>query len=259
MSYKILSIDCGVRNLSMAVLSMRLPDPRGKRCRTLDTLETKACDGYVAPWQDCRLLHWENIDILVDNEEDHTQNCNLVTISAWIPLLHHTLRSRLHIYDDVDTVLIENQPNFGREKIKMISILIHAFFTQHFHGRDPQPIVAMASAQMKLQVLVDPRNFYQILKKPRKFAGEEEGDKKTKNLIDLFGVSPAKKDLKKKQQKSYKERKQRAVYLANAVIQLIDIPAYLVDRFSRTNKQDDFADALLQGLSHLQRCPAARK
>jgi len=262
--FKVVSIDVGTRNLSMAILEMELPNPSEKKRTNLDTPETKACDGFFAPWQHCRVTHWENIDVLEDNGEDASRNCNLITIAKWVPLIQGTLRQRLPLFEGVDTVLIESQPSFGREKIKMVSVIIHSFFSQQYFGRVPSPpIVAFASAQLKLQVLVDPRNFYQILKKPRTY--EAEPEKPPSRFVALFGkpdpdVVAANKPARQARKKNYQQRKRRAVELATAAIQHLQIPEMLKDRFHRNRtKQDDFADALLMGLGFLQRTPPKRK
>jgi len=257
MSLKVASFDVGTRNLAWVLLEMKLPNPNDKnRHKDLIDKISKPADGYFAPWHDCKIIQWEVIDILVDNNDTDTSNSNLVTLSRWIPLIHATLRRRCALLEDVDVILIESQPNFGREKIKMISMVINSFFTQYFFGHPSNPIVSFASAQMKLQVHVDPRNFYQILLKPR-----QQRQQKTNKLASYFDDAPRPKKAKKPMKKAdrYKARKQEAIELAGLVLQRVNIPNHLVDRFCKSKKQDDFSDCLLQAIGYLQRSPPRRK
>jgi hypothetical protein len=276
MSLKVASFDVGTRNLAWVLLEVQLPDVHDKnRHKELVDKQTKPMDGFFAPWHNCRIHEWEVIDVLVDNDDTETTNSNLITLSKWIPLIHDTLRKRCHLLEDVDVVLIESQPNFGREKIKMISMVINSFFTQHFFGHPNQPIVSFASAQIKLQVHVDPRNFYQVTIKPRQQRQEKQKSKQNK-LSNFFDTPPGstavvppaipptsrnKKSTKTKNTKAdrYKARKQEAIQLAGLVLQHIQVPNHLLDRFCKSRKQDDFSDCLLQGIGYLQRSPPRRK
>lgn len=261
MSLKVASFDVGTRNLAWVLVEMQLPSLTDtNRHKELIDKQSKPADGFCAPWSHCRIHEWEIIDVLVDNDDTETSNSNLVTLSRWIPLVHTTLRKRCHLLQDVDVVLIESQPNFGREKIKMISMVINSFFTQHFFNHPNQPIVSFASAQMKLQVHVDPRNFYQVLTKPR----QQRKENKLRGFFDIIpscAMAPRPKKPKKplKRAERYKARKQEAIELTGKVLQHIQVPSHLLNRFTKSKKQDDFSDCLLQCVSYLQRSPPRRK
>lgn len=261
MSIKVASFDVGTRNLGLAIISVKLPDPLDKnKHKELITETTKPCDGFFAPWTDVVLHHLEKIDVLIDNDDEETTNSNLISMAKWIPLIQHTLRTRLHLIQSCDVILIESQPSFGREKIKMISFLIHAFFSQYFFGQTDTPIVGFASSQMKLQVVIDPRNFYQIATKPReeKKRRNEEAEQKTPQFVDLFGVVP-KRGRKPKKREAYQSRKLDAIHLAGNVLMHLQAPQHLVNRFHAAAKKDDYADSLLQGIAYLQRTPPRRR
>jgi len=264
MSLKIVSFDVGLRNLAMAILEMKLPAPgQPKQTKALTNGTSKPVDGFQAPWQDCALLHWELIDILKDNNNTAT-NALKVTIADYVPLVHATLRRRLPLFQDADAILIESQPNIGKEKIQNVAILMYAFLKQYYWADAVSPIVAFVSSRLKLRVLVDPRNFYQVLKPkatadtetpPRDEAAPFVKEEPPKTKISTRKAGSAARRLK------YQKNKKDILPLADAILSGISIRCgvHVVAAYRKAPKKDDLADALVQGISYLQKCPPSRK
>jgi len=270
MSLKIVSFDVGLRNLALAILEMKLPPPgQPKQTKLLADATSKPVDGFQAPWRDCVLLHWELIDILKDNGNTAT-NALKVTIADYVPMVHATLRKRLPLFQDADAILIESQPNIGKEKIQNVAILMYAFLKQHYWGGDavshgatadttkpaPTPIVAFVSSRLKLRVLVDPRNFYQVLKPKAEVSPPRD---EATPFVKEEAVAPKKGAAARRLK--YQKNKKDILPLADAILSGISIRCgvHVVAAYRKAKKKDDLADALVQGISYLQKCPPSRK
>jgi len=264
MSLKIVSFDVGLRNLALAILEMKLPPPgQPKQTKLLSDGTSKPVDGFQAPWRDCALLHWELIDILKDNENTAT-NALKVTIADYVPMVHATLRKRLPLFQDADAILIESQPNIGKEKIQNVAILMYAFLKQHYWGggmpaTTANPIVAFVSSRLKLRVLVDPRNFYQVLKPAT--AVKPETPPRDEAAPYVAPKKGAKASTAENRRLKYQKNKKDILPLADAILSGISIRCgvHVIAAYRKAKKKDDLADALVQGISYLQKCPPSRK
>lgn len=267
MSLKIVSFDVGLRNLALAILEMKLPAPsQPKQTKLLANETSKPVDGFQAPWRDCALLHWELIDILKDNGNTAT-NALKVTIADYVPMVHATLRKRLPLFQDADAILIESQPNIGKEKIQNVAILMYAFLKQHYWvdwnavpATNAAPIVAFVSSRLKLRVLVDPRNFYQVLK-PKATSAATDVDDGTPFVREETTAPKKGAKASAARRLKYQKNKKDILPLADAILSGISIRCgvHVIAAYRKAKKKDDLADALVQGISYLQKCPPSRK
>lgn len=147
MALRVISIDVGVRNLSIARLSM---------------------DVTSNDWKDLVLESWHNLDLFKD------QNVNIKRVSTAHAL--HALHTTLETFQDefigtqrIDAVFIEKQPfsrGIGRVIMQHIASGLAMWFLNYFEAHsmilgDTLPLITFLQPTHKLNIVIDKDNMRQ--------------------------------------------------------------------------------------------------
>lgn len=183
-----LSFDIGIRNLSVC-----------------GVVATKGCENV-------EIVLWKNISLLSDTEKKKSVNINEISGRLFMELDDITNS----ISDEIDTVLLENQPSNGI--IKTIQIMIYSYYQLRRHWEGKVKNVQMVSANQKL------------LNHPHELSLEQMNIIKNKSKYQITkcsGVEIAKKYIENNEE--------------------------CMDIFNSYKKKDDICDSFLQCISYLNK------
>lgn len=125
---KLLSIDCGIKNLAFCVIDL----DKNTKAFTID--------------------RWEVIDVLNVLEESKKKHDFYETTEQLTAVLHDTFS----LDTAFDYVLIENQPVQKNPVMKSVQMVIYSFFLIMKHQFGLETIIRLVSASNKLKILQKP-------------------------------------------------------------------------------------------------------
>lgn len=137
---KILSIDCGIKNLAYCVI-------------TLDENNEKSDLEYS-------IEKWDVVDVLDSEHVEKKKPDFYFTSERLIEMLYDTFSIDID-FSGFDYVLIENQPVQKNPVMKSIQMIIYTFFLMMRHQFGQTTIIRLVSASNKLKVLKRPLAFSQ--------------------------------------------------------------------------------------------------
>lgn len=216
---RVISIDVGIRNLSIGRISLDL-NPKS--------------------WKSLHIEKWMNIDILKESNLN-CSNANHVSTCTLLSALYISLdKFACDIIGNnrIDAVLIEKQPfsrgSIGRLSMQAVMGGLFTWFLAYFKTHDMSvlntyPLLTLLDPSCKLQVCLDETDIVLPQKHQKKKNKEEKKIKTT-----------------------YRQRKLTAIQYTRTILKLVNHSD--LEFFQKSKKKDDLSDTLLQALYMLQRC-----
>ena len=222
LSRKIITIDVGIKNLAIGVLSYTYnPTPPHS-------------------WKSLVFESWELVDILSDNNPNAKfTNAKTINIHKACTKMLEALARRVDLLDGVTDILVEQQPlkrfesadGKGSSRMKVLQHIILCYYECYFmfHPDLPKPTINSSSPQNKLKCSLNIENFGEVPIKTEKI--------------------------------EYKQRKAMAVEMCKQVMELCTVPETLQKTLEEhKRKADDLADCVMQGVYYLQsKTPKVKK
>jgi hypothetical protein len=150
-SKRVISMDVGIRNLSIALLEYNYGEPTDSK-----------------PWENLTVLHWELVDV-IEESGSKAKNAKTLNIHRVCNMLIDALLKRVSLLDGVSDILIEQQPisrfaggrNVGSSRMKVVQHVILTFYEVYYrlHPDLVAPTIQAASSTNKLKCTIDPQNF----------------------------------------------------------------------------------------------------
>jgi hypothetical protein len=147
MTFKILSFDVGMRNLSYCLVEYEY-EPAGSE---------------IQPWSNMKILEWEVMDVLAETGSK-AKNVKTVSIHNITNRTLQVLNDRTWMLNDVDLVVVEQQPmrqgggGSVRMKIMQHAILIFYELWKMWNPENAKYAVTTSSAGNKLKCVMDEKN-----------------------------------------------------------------------------------------------------
>lgn len=183
---KILSIDCGIKNLAYCVIDYNIENKKYS------------------------ILKWELVNVCEDGKMD------FYSITSTLIRRLHEIFLLENDFEHYDYILIENQPVQKNPTMKSVQIVIYTFFGTCIYQYAYESILKLVSASNKLKVIHKP-------------------------VINIATTN------------KYKANKLTAIEYTKHYLQHILKDDINLDKFNNLPKQDDYSDALLQGIQYIEK------